>query len=223
MSISNRHSIVPFIAGKTNPFAGQRLAKIGYKSSTDKATGKTIPPKFPSVAVSVPQVDDPSDSQMLRLKPHVRAILESAQDGIIKSLYESRDGSLTEISDDEISVDSCIAFLDAEAAGDRLKKEHIENWFDAELSENLFVLIAEKLGFNEPTQNQEAEVRKHVKIYRDVLSMLAGGKTLLQSKQITGCKTALALVDTDAGIGQKLLKRLEQMEKPVQIVEMLDL
>lgn len=218
MSISNRHSVVPFTAGESKPMKDQRLAKVGYKST------KKNPARFKSVCVSVPEIPENNiRAELDRLIPHVRTMLETAQDGIIRSLYESREGNLSEVSDDELSVLSCIAFLDAEAAGDRLKKEHIENWFDAELADSLFVLIAEKLGFNEPTQNQEAEVQKHVRVYRQVLSMLAGGKTLLQPKQIQGCKTALALTDTDQGIGQKLLKRLEQMEKPVQIVEMLDL
>ena len=216
--VSNRHSVVPFTAGESKPMTGQRLAKVGYKST------KKNPARFKSVCVSVPQVNvDSIRAELDRLLPHIGTMLENAQDGIIRSLYESAEGSLQSVSDDEISVLSCIAFMEAEAAGDRLKKEHIENWFDAELSDNLFVLIAEKLGFNEPTENQTAEVQKHVRVYRQVLSMLAGGKTLLQPKQIQGCKTALALTDTDQGIGQKLLKRLEQMEKPVQIVEMLDL
>lgn len=218
MSITNRHSVVPFTAGESKPMTGQRLAKVGYKST------KKNPARFKSVCVSVPEIPENNiRSELDRLIPHVRTMLENAQDGIIRSLYESREGNLSEVSDDEISVLSCIAFMDAEAAGDRLKKEHIENWFDAELSDSLFVLIAEKLGFNEPTENQTAEVQKHVRVYRQVLSMLAGGKTLLQPKQIQGCKTALALTDTDQGIGQKLLKRLEQMEKPVQIAELLDL
>lgn len=216
--ISNRHSILPFTAGESKPMKDQRLAKVGYKST------KKTPARFKSVCVSVPQMNvDSIRAELDRLLPHIGTMLENAQDGIIRSLYESAEGNLQSVSDDEISVLSCIAFLDAEAAGDRLKKEHIENWFDAELSDNLFVLISEKLGFNEPTENQTAEVQKHVRVYRQVLSMLAGGKTLLQPKQIQGCKTALALTDTDSGIGSKLLKRLEQMEKPVQIAELLDL
>ncbi len=218
MSISNRHTVVPFVAGKTSPMANQRLAKVGYKTTAKN------PAKFPSIAVSIPKMELTIQSPELpRLLPHLVGVIESAQDGIIRSLYESSDGSLKEVSDDDISIGACIAFLEAEAAGERLKKEHIESWFDAELKDALYVLVAEKLGFDEPNSDQDAVIQKHVKIYRDVLSMLAGGKTLLTPVQIKGCKTALNLTDIDGGIGQKLMTRLISMEAPKITAEMLEL
>lgn len=220
-NISNRHSVVPFVAGKTAPLTNQRLAKVGYKT-TKKQTAK-----FKSIAVSVPTVDMDSitGEQSLKLRPYVQVLIETAQDGIIRSLYESSEGTLQSVADDEIGIDSVIAYLEAEAAGERLKKEHIESWFDSELSDSLFILVAEKLGFtaDEPNPEQSATIKKHVKIYRDVLSMLAGGKTWLQPPQIKGCKTALSLVDCDSGIPQKLMNRLEQMEKKPDMVELLEL
>lgn len=216
--VSDRHSIVTFKAGKTVPFEGQRLAKIGWKT-----TKKTKAP-FANIAVSVPQVSELTitENQNQRLRPFLMGLLESAQDSIIRSLYESSQGVLSTVSDADISIDSCIAFLEAEATGERLKKEHIESWFDAELSDNLFVVVAEKLGFNEPSEAQEVQIRKHVQVYRDVLSMLAGGKTHLAPPQIKGCKSALSLVDCEDGIPAKLMKRLESMER-VNMVEVLEL
>ena len=217
-NISNRHQVVPFTAGESKPLSGQRLAKVGYKTS------KKTPAKFKSICVSVPQID-PTEVQekISRLLPHIGTMLENAQDGIIRSLYESQEGNLSSVADHEISIDSCIAFMDAEAAGDRLKKEHIESWFDAEISENLFILVAEKLGFTEPNADQTGVIQKHVKTYRDVISMLAGGKTRLEEKQIKGCRVALSLGNTDGGIGQKLMNRLDQMEKAPKIEDMLEL
>lgn len=217
-NVSNRHQVQPFTAGESKPLSGQRLAKVGYKTS------KKTPAKFKSVCVSVPQIN-PDDvmSNIHRLLPHVGTMLENAQDGIIRSLYEQSDGSLQTVADSDISVLACIAFLDAEAAGDRLKKEHIENWFDVEIAENLFVLVAEKLGFTEPNENQTAVIQKHVKTYRDVISMLAGGKTRLEEKQIKGCRVALNLGDCSQGIGQKLVSRLDQMERTPKIEDMLEL
>lgn len=217
-NISNRHQVIPFVAGESKPLSGQRLAKVGYKTS------KKTPAKFKSICVSVPQID-PTEVQekISRLLPHIGTMLENAQDGIIRSLYESQEGNLSSVADHEISIDSCIAFMDAEAAGDRLKKEHIESWFDAEISENLFILVAEKLGFTEPNADQTGVIQKHVKTYRDVISMLAGGKTRLEEKQIKGCRVALSLGNTDGGIGQKLMNRLDQMEKAPKIEDMLEL
>lgn len=217
-NISNRHQVQPFTAGESKPLSGQRLAKVGYKTS------KKTPAKYKSICVSVPQIN-PDDvmGNIQRLLPHVGTMLENAQDGIIRSLYEQSDGSLQTVGDSDISIQACIAFLDAEAAGDRLKKEHIENWFDAEISENLFVLVAEKLGFTEPNEDQTAVIQKHVKTYRDVISMLAGGKTRLEEKQIKGCRVALSLGDTNSGIGQKLVNRLDAMERTPKIEDMLEL
>jgi hypothetical protein len=221
-NVSTRHPLRLFTAGD-KPFPEQRLAKIGYKTS------KKTPAKFPNVAVSIPPVD--SDALRIyseELLPFVRTLVEGAQDGIIRSLYESANGELIEVSDEDISIPACIGFLQAEALGDRLTKAAIETWFDSELRDNLFASVAEKLKFvaadGSITADQSATVEKHVKIYRDVLSMLAGGKTILAEKQIKGCKNALALAPDDSdSMVQRLTARLTAMETPRTIEEMLEL
>jgi hypothetical protein len=217
--ISNRHTVVPFIAGKTVAFPEQRLSKVGYKET------KKTKAKYPSIAVSVPVLADSDISAKIeQLIPHVRSMLENAQDGIVRSLYESGNGVLSSVSDEELSVDMCIQFLDAEATGGRLTKEAIESWFVSSLADNLFVMVAEKLGFAEPNEDQGKVIGQHVNAYKGVMSSLAGGKTFLQPAQIKGCKAALSLVDdADDEMARRLLKRLEQMEQPVKIVELLGL
>jgi hypothetical protein len=218
-NVSNVHNIVPFVAGKTNPFSGQRLAKVGYKN-TEKN-----PAKFPSVAVSVPQINpDHIQENLQSLLPYIVSMLENVQDSVIRSLYESKDGKLTQVLDSDISVQACIAFLESEAAGDRLKKEHIESWFDRVCAENTFTLIAEKLGYtnDDLTDEQVKTVEKHVKVYRDILSMLSGGRTVLTPVQIKSCRTVIEVSEDDSGIGQKLLARLKAMETP-KVSEMLEL
>ena len=170
-NVSTVHDIKPFTAGD-KALSCQRLSKVGYKST------KKNPAKYKSVAVSVPfiQVEAIRD-QFQSLLPHIVTMLENAQDGLIRTLYENADGSLTQVSDAEINVPAIIGWLNAEAAGDRLTKDRIEAWFDSELSENLSALVAEKLGYlsgdGALTEDQEKTVGKHVKVYRDVLSMLA--------------------------------------------------
>jgi hypothetical protein len=219
--ISNRHTVVPFVAGKTQAFENQRLAKVGYK------TTKKSKAKYPNIAVSVPKIQDSDIVENVdSLIPYIRPFLELAQNGIIRSLYESADGVLKEIGDDDISVSACIQYLEAESTGGRLTKEMIAEWFDENLSDNLFVTVAEKLKFdtdNGPNEEQTAVINKHVKVYKEVLSMLAGGKTLLQPAQIKGCKVALGLDTTDSEIGKKLMNRLVSMEKPKMTAEMLEL
>lgn len=221
-NVSNVHSVVPFTAGD-KALSGQRLAKVGYKSS------KKTPARFKSVAVSVPYISpDRIREQIQALMPHIGTMLENAQDGLIRSLYEGADGTLERVTDDEISISAIIGWMNAEATGDRLTKERIEVWFDSELSENLSAQIAEKLGYlsgsGELTADQESTIGKHVKVYREVLSMLAGGKTLLAEKQIKGCRNALALCPDDSDvIAVRLNARLDAMEKKERIEEMLEL
>ncbi len=219
-NVSSIHDVVPFVAGKTEALTGQRLAKIGYK------TTKNTPAKFPNVAVSVPYINpDDITGNIEALLPYIGNMLESVQDGIIRGLYEGKNGKLKTVSDADISVQACISYLEAEAAGDRLRKEHIEAWFDRVCTDNVFTLVAEKLGYGEDdlTPEQIATVEKHVKVYRDILSMLAGGKTVLTPVQIRSCKVVVELSSDDSGIGSKLLARLSAMEKPKSLPELLDL
>jgi hypothetical protein len=217
-TISDRHTVVPFVAGKTVPLSNQRLAKVGYKT-----TAKT-PAKLPSIAVSVPHIS-PSEVQenYQRLLPFIGTMLETAQDGIIRSLYESADGSMSSVSNEDISISQCINFMEAEANGTRLRKEHIEAWFDASVAENLTVMVAEKLGFTELDGEPGKTVAKHVRVYRDLLSMLAGGKTFLQPTQIRGCKNAIALATDESDIAVKLTARLNAMENKPTVEELLSL
>lgn len=223
-TISNRHTVVPFVAGKTAPLTGQRLAKVGYK------TTKKQKAKFANVAVSVPMID--KDAKEFndaigtgKFDNIIIAALQDAQDGIIRSLYESADGSLQSVSDDEIGIDACLAFIEAEQTGGRLTKEMIAEWFDETLADNLTVTVADKLKFmgDDLTEEQQKTVAKHVQIYKDVLASLAGGKTLLQPTQIKGCKTALSLDLGESEIGKKLMARLIAMETPKMTAEMLEL
>lgn len=219
-NVSNVHDIVPFVAGKTNPLTGQRLAKVGYKSTAKN------PAKYKSVAVSVPHVavQDIRDN-LDALLPYIGTMLEATQDSVIRSLYENAKGELKQVTDSDISVQACIAFLESEAAGERLKKEHIEAWFDRVCVDNCFTLIAEKLGYSgdDLTPEQGATVDKHVKVYKDILSMLAGGKTILTPVQIRSCKTVIEVSEDDSGIGEKLMMRLKNMESPKVQPEFLEL
>lgn len=213
--IGNRHNLALFTAGESKPQSGQRLAKIGYKKTAAN------PNPLPSVCASVPHLDPASiTSNITRLLPYICNMLEDAQDGIIRSMYESAHGAMIAISDDDISVDQCVAFLAAEAAGDRLSKDAVLAWFDASISENLAVMIAEKLGFTDMGPDEMQTINKHVSIYRDVIGMLASGKTTLAQKQINGCRSALRLAATDDKICRRLSERLDIMEKK-QITEFL--
>ena len=213
--ISNRHNVNPFVAGKSEALTGQRLAKVGYKSS------KANPAKYRSVCVSVPAPITPTEGELSRLMPHILTMLENAQDGIIRSLYESSDGTMSSVSDDEISVSAICAYLDAESTGGRLTIEVVNSWFDSQVRDNLTVVIATKLGFDLSTPEQECTVNKHVAGYRGLFASLSGGKTVLQPVQIAGIRRALEVSSVDDEISGKLMARLIQMEKKPNIAELL--
>lgn len=147
-------------------------------------------------------------------------MLENAQDSLIKSLYESAEGELDMIIDADISVDALISFMAAEAAGDRITKDRIVAWFDSQVAENLSVVFAEKLQLDDV---DSPVIKGHLKVYRDVLSMLAGGKTILDKKQIIGCRKAIELASEADEISVKLTNRLDSMEKPRPVSELLEL
>jgi len=216
--IGTRHSFALFTAGESKPATGQRLAKIGYKQTEAMTKKGEIAPA--SACVSVPQID-PTDirANIDRLLPYIGTMIENAQDGILRSLYESAGHTLISVDDADISVSACISYLAAEAAGDRLKKDAIEAWFDSEVAENLTVFLAEKLGFSELTAENMKVVDKHVAIYRQLISSLAGGKTILETKQINGCKKAISLSASADRIAQRLTDRLVAMETPKKKIE----
>lgn len=224
-NFSTAHNVVPFVAGKSEALTGQRLAKVGYKSTTKN------PAKFPSVCASVPMIPaELIQENMARLIPAVRTMLENAQDGILRSLYESSDGTLSQVTDGDLSVEACINFLEAESQGSRLTKEYLAAWFDSQVKENLYVVFAEKLGFIDPTdeapevtEDQDAVILRHLNGYRDLFGSLAGGKTVLQEKQIEGLNKALDLAAVEDETAGKLRARLAAMKQKPKLEELLEL
>jgi hypothetical protein len=200
-NVSKRHAVVPFVAGTSKPLTGQRLARAGFKLTEKmKAAGKTA---LSSVCASVPMLDTGAVSVMVAdLMPHIVGMLEKAQDEILRTKYESSGGTADVLTDEEISIPACIAYLNAESAGSRLSAESLGQWFDTALTDSLTVLIAEKLGFDLSTAEQETTVAKHVRNHRDVLAMLAGKNVILAPRQESAIKNMLELAEEDTMHGK---------------------
>lgn len=212
-NISNRHNVNPFVAGKSQPLTGQRLAKVGYKST------KKNPAKFTSICVSVPQIEL-NDEHFTAFRGNFEAIikdaLSNAQDGIIRALYESSQGKLSSVSDDELSVNACLAFIEAERDGGRLTKEFLSNWFNENMRDNLMIAIAEKLG----TEDLEhVKVQQAVKAYHDMIASLSGGKTFYTPEQCKSLLRAVELSSVDDETSAKITARLEKMMNPTEKIE----
>lgn len=216
--IGNRHSITKFIAGESKPQNGQRLAKVGYKTTAKQVA------KFPSICVSVPHPDVQEIKENVdSLIPYIGQLVMDTQDAIIRSLYESSDGALSGVNDSDISISQVIAYLSAEQAGGRLTAEYLNDWFTANVQDNLFVVIATKLGFHDITEANSPVIEKHVKVYRELIKSLSGGKTLLTPQQIGGIRRALEVSSVDDETSVKLEARLKQMENKPKLSDMLEL
>ena len=214
-NISNRHNVRPFVSGVSAALSGQRLAKIGYKQTgtmTDK--GKIAPM---SICVSVPQLEEKNvQEHITSLLPHILSYLETVQDGVIRSIYEGRKYQLDSVSDEEIGVAACISYLTASEGASRWSKEYIESWFTRTLSDNLTVVIAEKLGFEDLNEDQMAVVQKHLNGYKGLFAGLASGKASYQPAQIKGLRRALEVCSLDSEsdmVTGKIIGKLDDMEK----------
>lgn len=218
-NVSNRHTVAPFVSGKSAAFTGQRMAKCGFKLTEKmKKAGKTA---LPSVFASVPMISSEQIAEhSAALVPYVRTMLESAQDGILRSLYVSSGGTRDVISDEEISVSACIAYMEAQAT--ELSAESVGAWFDEELTENLTVIIADKLGFDLSTEEQDKTVAKHVRLHRDVLCLIAGKSVILQPKQAAGIRNMLKVAPDDA-MCSRLTAKMDALERKVETEDMIDI
>ena len=222
-NVSNRHAIVPFIAGTSQPLADQRLARVICKQ-TAKMTKEGIT-ALPSVCASVPMIaSDAIEAAIPRMMDHIRTMLEDAQDGIIRAMHESTQGNATVVTDDDISVDQCIAFMDARAAGSRLSADSVSAWFNATAKEYVVAFIADKLKFTELTPDNLRVCEQHANGYCGLLQTLAGGKTILPANQLRTLRIVLATLGDDP-MASRLLERITAMEQPKQskTAEFLDL
>jgi hypothetical protein len=226
--VSNVHSVVPFVSGESKPLGGQRLSKVGFKLTEKmKKEGQTA---LPSVCASVPFLArEEVMGNIEALLPHVGTMLEGVQDAIFRSLYEASKGQRKELRQEEISVQACIAYLEAEAAGSRMSAESIRAWFKVSLNQNLLIVVAEKLGYGEQeelTEEQTKTCQKHVDNYCGLLEQLAG-KQLRKSgwtvKQWTGMQTALKLADDGDMMAARLEKKMQEISEVPDLQELLEL
>ncbi len=123
-TISDRHTFVPFISGKSEAFTGQRLGKVGYKTKTGKK----------SVCVSIPVLSDDSVNAIAAAFPlDQRKRIEGFQDDLIRTLYES-DPAPESIMSDQIDESAILSYLTSLSEGNRLTAERIGVWFENSLS-----------------------------------------------------------------------------------------
>jgi len=212
-NVSNRHTVELFESGKSEALSGQRLAKVGYKSTAKN------PAKFPSICVSVPAIDTGYDFEQALGAGKFNAVivewLQGQQDSIVRTLYEAAGGKLSDVTDDQISIDACLNHYQTVQAGGRLTAEVLGNWFDSNVRDNLTVIVADKLGFDLSTQEQEDTVAKHVTVYRDILCLVAGNKTILEAKQRTAIDRMIELsgISAEDTMVKRIVEKVEEISR----------
>jgi len=206
--LTNNHTFLPFDSKTSAALAGQRLIKILYKTPS-----KGDAPKKQSMCVSVPKLDAAlNDAQLARLVPHIEAMLEAAQDGIARDVWESKAMAVTT---EQLSIDACIDWLDSESQGDRLTSEKVKAWFAESIADTLAVAFIDKLGFGDsPDESQLKKVGQAVNVYCDKFASMAGGKTSFAPDVATKLLDVLELIpDQDVGtIGARFKVRLAKMK-----------
>lgn len=213
-NISDRHNVVSFVSGKSEALTGQRLTVAKYKS-----TAKS-PAKYPNVCASIPVLEgtEYTLSENPGLIPHFTDWLQSKQDDVFKSVYESHGGTLSSVSDSELDISSIIGYLNAESVSGRLTKESIEQWYALECKGIIYVNAAVKKGFLAQdaddlemlSENQKTDLEKVCNAYRDLFSGLAGGTT----KYAPGVQESLNKMLSqcaDSPMVDRLVGRLESM------------
>jgi hypothetical protein len=221
-NISSTHTVTAFDSAKSQAFVGQRLVKATYKST--KKDGKVIPAKFSNVCASIPVVTYAEiEPHLEALKTHIVELLQKSQDGVFKSIYEAKQGVMSEVQDADISVLACIGYLEAESSGGRLTKEFLESWFVTDVLETAYLVFADKLGYSgDLTPEQDGTILKHLNGYKDMISALSGGRTIYTPQQVKNLQKLLALIpESDTGL--KLEKKLQAMIEVKPIAEMLEL
>ena len=221
-NVSNRHTVNPFVAGKSEPLSGQRLARVGYKKTKDN------PNPLPSICVSVPPVDQTAITGdiLAGLMPSIVQMVCDAQDGIIRVMNDSSGGTLTAVTDEDISLNAVVSFLAAKTVGERLSADSIGAWFTRYVEDNLSVVVADQLKFTDITEDNQPVIDQHTKVYLDICQLIAGKnltRNSFSAQQKRAMKICVKLASDDNGIGAKITEKLAELEKKVDITEMLEL
>lgn len=201
MSISNRHQFAP-LTKSSKPLSGQRMARVIAKASKDGTYSEFLKE---SLMISVPFVSvEDVQANMVALMPHVLAMVMDTQDSIISELRKSN--GCTEVGDEEISVNACIAFLDASERGNRVTSEFLAEWFKETYSLQAAEFIALSLKWSEDVTSWNEEQLAIIETKSRVLgSMFSGFASGKYSPDIPKCK---AMVKFSEFVGESRDERM---------------
>lgn len=203
------HSVVSYDPKSSKAFHGQRLAKVTYKTVTDKES-PLCGIKRESKCVSLPLVAATDViANVTVLAPAICEYLQTVQDRIVR---ERIDMGAASIAMDEISIAGCIEWLENNSESGRLTKEVVATWFQDTISESLAVVLADKLGVSAvPTDAESAKILAVVDQFKAKISSLAGGKTSYEPKICKSLLNALELAPAGDVLATRFAARLNKL------------
>lgn len=166
--ISNVHSFVK-LDKDAKPAMGQRLVRLIAKGTKNANLTE-------SLAVSVPRVTQDQVADAIdRLLPHIVGLVQDTQDKIIREfrIEHGREG----VPEDVFSVDECIAYLDATAAGDRVSTEYLQEWFADEYRQVALAYISNAMGIDySPAGDVPVAIEQKYNVLRDMFAGFSSPK-----------------------------------------------
>lgn len=221
--ISSRHQVLPFVSGKSAALSGQRMLKIGYKST--KEGGKVIPPKYPPHFASVPFIgnlqtlmDEINFSGLDALSESIIGYIETLQNDTAKAVFESADGKLDSLADSEINLHAINRWLlESSPTMGRLTKETISQWFTESLAENWGIMVADKLRLSDnPDALRHPAVIQQVNICKANFEGLSNPNATFSDLQLKNMKGGLELCEnTESSVFKRIAAKIVQLEKPL--------
>lgn len=166
--ISNVHTFVK-LDKDAKPAMGQRLVRLIAKGTKNANLTE-------SLAVSVPRVTQDQVADAIdRLLPHIVGLVQDTQDKIIREfrIEHGREGVPSEV----FSVDECIAYLDATAAGDRVSTEYLQEWFADEYRQVALAYISNAMGIDySPAGDVPVAIEQKYNVLRDMFAGFSSPK-----------------------------------------------
>lgn len=218
--LSAFHSVFAYNAQTSKPKEGERLAVIFYKGRKEKvkqADGSISDvsiPKWPSLCVSVPQLQLSLGTMPAAIAAVTRSLWEGIQDELIKSLIDEKRSKENpakttkhSLADSEIDIAACASFAAASGNG-KLSGEQITSWFDTSLASALTeALLVKNAGI---TDDQLASALAN---FRASMAKLAAPNPGLPENDYNQLRKALAASPDDDAMATKLITKIDSLTK----------
>lgn len=217
-NVSTVHDVRSY-TGNEKALDGQRLVTVTFKTPSAPEPGFVKPA---NVCVSIPVIA--VQVSPVELQEAMQEQLEGLQDALIRSLYlTSLDERkpLTQVSDSAIGYAALKAFAAAEAISKRLTKDAISLWFDASVSGDLMLALANAMKLpNEMNKEQAAKLDAAVNQYRALVTSLASPKASIAPKIAEQMEKAIILAPEGDRMRKLLLSKVQGF-KTEKVVELL--